>query len=41
MAKELENRVIVITELYQKIKKEKNELEKEYNEYKLKNLNNF
>ena len=41
MAKELENRVIIITELYQKIKKEKNELEKEYNEYKLKNLNNL
>ena len=37
MAKELENRVIVITELYQKIKREKEELEKEYNEYKLNN----
>ena len=37
MAKELRNRVLILTEKYIKCKREKEEIEKQYNEYKSKN----
>ena len=38
MSKELKNRVIILTEQYTKCKREKEEIEKQFNEYKSKNM---
>ena len=39
MNKELRNRVIILTEQYIKCKREKEEIEKKYKEYKSQNMN--
>ena len=38
MSKELKNRVLILTEKYTKCKREKEEIEKQFNEYKSKNM---